>query len=90
MTDLPYGIQHKGQLVDLLGDGVPAWLAMLEPGGVLAFSWDATRHTRDEMIEMLFIAAPQLKPRNDGPYLQLGHVVDRVIKQRDVIVAALA
>lgn len=86
VTDLPYGIQHEGALVDLLGEALPVWAGLLQPGGALVFSWDATRLPRPEMIAAVESACP-LVVRDEPPYNQLAHRVDRVIKQRDVIVA---
>lgn len=88
VTDLPYNIQHNGELNDLLVSGLPAWAQVLAGGGVLAFSWDATRFPRDEMIELVQ-GSSDFVVFNDPPYNQLVHRVDRVIKQRDVIVARL-
>ena len=86
VTDLPYGIQHQGPLGELLTAGLPAWAGLLAEGGSLAFSWDATRFPRREMVALVESASP-LRVRNDPPYDRLGHRVDRVIKQRDVLVA---
>jgi len=86
VCDLPYGIQHGGPLADLLTPCLPAWKAILEPGGCIAFSWDATRFSRSEMIELVHAAAP-LQVVEHPPYDRLAHRVDRVIKRRDVIVA---
>lgn len=86
VTDLPYGIQHQGDLNDLLRGGLPAWGAVLDEGGVLAFAWESTRFPRDQMIALVENTGP-FAVLNDPPYDQLAHQVDRVIKQRDVIVA---
>jgi len=86
VCDLPYGIQHSGPLVDLLAPCLPAWAAILEPGGAIAFSWDATRFSRAEMIALVQAAAP-LQVVERPPYDCLAHRVDRVIKRRDVIAA---
>lgn len=86
IADLPYGIQHKGALQDLLTEALPIWNALLLPGGTLVFSWDATRFSRANMIEVVE-SASRLKVLDEPPYNQLAHRVDRVIKQRDVIVA---
>ena len=58
---------------------------MLLRGGSLVLAWDATRFTRPEMIGLVETAAP-LRVLNDPPYAGLAHRVDRVIKQRDVLV----
>ena len=86
VTDLPYGIQHNAPLADLLGRCLPAWAGVMEPGGALAFSWDATRATRDEMVALVEELSP-LRVVAEPPYGALEHRVDRVIKRRDVIVA---
>jgi hypothetical protein len=86
VCDLPYGIQHSGPLADLLTACLPAWAAILEPGGAIAFSWDSTRFSRADMIELVQAAAP-LQVVQQPPYDRVAHRVDRVIKRRDVIVA---
>jgi len=86
VTDLPYGIQHKGGLDDLLSEALPIWDSLLMPGGTLVFSWDSTRAPRQRMIELVEFAS-NLKVIDDNPYNQFVHQVDRVIKSRDVIVA---
>jgi len=65
---------------------LPVWTKMLTEGGTLVFAWDATRMPRDEM-RYLVESASDLIVLNAPPYNQLAHQVDRVIKQRDVIVA---
>jgi hypothetical protein len=86
VTDLPYGIQHGGPLDELLTEALPIWGEVLLPGGTLVFSWDASRFSRDEMIDLVE-AQSNLNVLNDSPYDQLSHRVDRVIKKRDIIVA---
>lgn len=86
VTDLPYGIQHQGKLVELLASALPVWANLLVRGGVLVFSWDASRFPRAEMVALVEATSP-LAVCNDPPYNELGHRVDRVIKQRDVLVA---
>lgn len=86
IADLPYGIQHQGQLRELLVAGLPVWASMLVPQGALTFAWDATRFPRAEMIALVENASP-LTVLNDPPYDQLAHRVDRVIKERDILVA---
>jgi hypothetical protein len=84
--DLPYGIQHRGELDSLLREALPAWAALLPPGGALALAWDATRFPRQEMLALAGEACP-LTVLNQPPYDALAHRVDRVIKRRDVLVA---
>jgi hypothetical protein len=84
VTDLPYGIQHRGPLSDLLTQALPVWMKLLLPGGALAMSWDSTRFQRKEMTTL--VASCGFSAMNNAPYDQLAHRVDRVIKQRDVVV----
>ena len=86
VTDLPYGIQHHGPLVALLDDALPVWAGLLLPGGALAFSWDATRFSREEMLAIVGREG-RLAVLHDPPYDALAHRVDRVIRRRDVLVA---
>lgn len=86
VTDLPYGVQHQGPLRELLSAALPVWAAMLQRSGALVFSWDATRFPRTEMVKLVEEASP-LAVRDEPPYNELAHRVDRVIKQRDVLVA---
>ena len=86
VTDLPYGIQHQAPLAALLTTRLPAWADLLQPGGAIAFSWDATRFSRAEMIELVEQVAP-LDVVQRPPYDAIAHRVDRVVKRRDVIVA---
>jgi SAM-dependent methyltransferase len=85
-ADLPYGIQHAGEARRLVADAVPAWERVLVPGAALALAWDATRLTRDTLAATVREHSG-LVVRDDGPYTQLEHRVDRVIKRRDVLVA---
>ena len=86
VTDLPYGIQHQAPLSTLLTARLPEWTDLLQPGGAIAFSWDATRFSRAEMIELVEQVAP-LDVIQRPPYDAVAHRVDRVVKRRDVIVA---
>ncbi len=84
--DLPYGIQHFGEVAALLTKALPSWERVLLPGGTLALAWNATRIERGALIELIE-RHTQLRVRNEPPYTQFAHAVDRVIKQRDIIVA---
>ena len=84
VTDLPYGIQHRGGVAALIEEALPVWAGMLQAGGAIVMSWDSTRFSRDEMIEMAS-SASALRVLADPPYDQMQHRVDRVIKQRDVV-----
>lgn len=86
ITDLPYGIQHNGPLIELLTHGLPVWTKLLPSGGTVVFAWDATRFERGEMVRLVESVAP-LAVLNTSPYDQLAHRVDRVIKRRDILVA---
>jgi SAM-dependent methyltransferase len=85
-ADLPYGIQHDGAARTLVAEAVGAWERTLLPGGALALAWDATRLSRAALRSALE-GSSSLAVRDDGPYAQLEHRVDRVIKRRDVLVA---
>jgi len=86
VTDLPYGIQHSRPLFDLLNGGLPVWASLLPAGGCLVMAWDATRFNRADMASLVS-AEPSLDVLERSPYDALAHRVDRVIKQRDVLVA---
>ncbi len=83
--DLPYGIQHVGEVAELLGRVLPVWEQMLFSGGTLALAWNATRIERPAMLD-LFARHTHLQVLDGPPYTQLAHAVDRVIKKRDIIV----
>lgn len=85
VTDLPYGIQHHGALAALLREALPVWAGMLQAGGAIVMAWDATRFSREEMIA-LASSASSMRALVDLPYDRMQHRVDRVIKQRDVVV----
>ncbi len=51
--DLPYGIQHFGEIAILLHEALPVWETMLLPGGTLALAWNATRIERTHMVNLL-------------------------------------
>lgn len=84
--DLPYGIQHFGEIADLLTRALPVWERMLLPGGTLALSWNATHVERAALIELVERNSG-LQVRNEPPYTEFAHAVDRVIKRRDILVA---
>jgi len=86
VSDLPYGIQHFGEIASLLQKALPVWETMLLPGGTLALAWNATRIERAHMVNLLK-EHTHLTIRDEPPYTQLAHAVDRVIKQRDILVA---
>ncbi|MEO1286981.1 MAG: hypothetical protein AAFV93_04380 [Chloroflexota bacterium] len=88
VTDLPYGIQHLADWQAMLEKALPAWADVLAEGGCLTFSWNATRFKREQMIDLVK-SVSEFRVRDTAPYNQLAHQVDRVIKQRDVLVANL-
>lgn len=89
VTDLPYGVQHKGSLETLLEAALPAWESLLLPGGTLTYSWESSRFPRERMVSMIQ-AHTTLNLLNEPPFDSLAHRVDRVIRKRDVIVARRA
>jgi hypothetical protein len=86
VADLPYGVQHFGEFAETLAAALPVWKKVLEPGGTITLSWESTRFPRAQIVEMIH-SVPELIVLDTPPYDQLAHQVDRVIKQRDVIVA---
>lgn len=89
VADLPYGIQHKGELTALLSQALPVWASLLPLSGALVFAWESKRLPRAEMIALVESVSP-LTVLDAPPYNMLAHRVDRVIKQRDVLVARLS
>jgi len=87
--DLPYGIQHFGEIAGMLSKALPVWESILLPGGAIALAWNATRIERTAMIDLVE-QQTQLRIRNDPLYTQFVHTVDRVIKKRDILVAVKA
>ena len=83
--DLPYGIQHFGEISSLLSKALPVWESLLYPGGTIALAWNATRIERAEMVGLLQLHT-QLQVCNVPPYTDFVHPVDRVIKRRDLLV----
>jgi hypothetical protein len=85
-ADLPYGIQHPGDAAELLAGCAATWERTLLPGAAAALSWDATRLSR-AAVRSAVCDHSTLTVREDGPYAELEHRVDRVIKRRDVLIA---
>jgi hypothetical protein len=85
VADLPYGIQHHGELTGLLSEALPVWSQLLLPGGAMALAWESTRFPREEMVALVE-SVGALSVLNDPPYTLLAHRVDRVIKNRDVLI----
>jgi hypothetical protein len=86
VADLPYGIQHHGELIALLTRALPVWASLLPPSGAMVLAWESRRYPREELVALVESVAP-LSVLNDPPYNAMAHRVDRVIKQRDVLVA---
>ncbi len=86
VADLPYGIQHFGEISGLLSKALPVWEDLLLPGGTLALAWNATRIERGAMVELVE-RQTRMRVRDEPPYTQMAHTVDRVIKKRDIVVA---
>ena len=86
VADLPYGIQHFGEISALLAQALPTWERLLLAGGSLALSWNATHIERAELVQYIE-ELTALRPRSEPPYTQFQHTVDRVIKKRDIVVA---
>jgi SAM-dependent methyltransferase len=93
-TDLPYGVQHGargGEAAtlsrrpgELLRAALPAWRAVLRPGGGLAVSWNVRVLARDELLALVVDGGFELPDLGDD--VAFSHRVDRVIT-RDVVVA---
>lgn len=86
VADLPYGVQHFGQFAETLAAALPVWQKVLEPGGTITLAWESARIRRAKIVDLIH-SVPALVVQDGPPYDQLAHQVDRVIKQRDVIVA---
>lgn len=85
VSDLPYGIQHQGQVQRLLEEGVPEWSKALVPGGTMALAWEASHNRRDAVINLVE-QHPGLHVVTTPPHDALEHPVDRQIKRRDILV----
>jgi 16S rRNA G966 N2-methylase RsmD len=97
VADLPYGIQHAGKqaavggktqaqsdLKALLGAVLPAWAALLKPGGAAVFSFNTHTLSVEAAAELCqrHGLVPQLQP----PYAGYAHRVDQGIR-RDLVAA---
>ncbi len=89
VSDLPYGIQHFGEIAGVLSKALPVWESILLTGGTVALAWNATHIERAAMVELIE-RYTQLRVCNDPPFTQFAHTVDRVIKKRDILVAVKA
>ena len=85
VTDFPYGVQHRGLVIDLLTRGLHAWLRSLRKGATLVLVWDQRTLSREELIHLLQ-GLGDVEPLDDPPWNRFVHPVDRVIKRRDILV----
>jgi SAM-dependent methyltransferase len=92
VTDAPYGVQHGSRTaakglarapLDLLGDAVGVWAALLRPGGAIGIAWNTLVARREDLTGIL--AGSGLEPLGQPPYLSFRHRVDQAIV-RDVVV----
>lgn len=86
VADLPYGIQHHGQVEEFFQEVVPRWADALLPGGTLALAWEASRLERPEAIGLVERSRRGLRVIDEPPFDTLAHQVDRAIKRRDILV----
>lgn len=86
VADLPYGIQHGGKITDLLTEALPVWSSLVLPGGTIVISWESSRFRRNDMMALIN-KIPSIKVFQGNVYDNMSHRVDRVIKERDIIVA---
>jgi SAM-dependent methyltransferase len=92
VTDAPYGVQHGSRAaaglqrspLDLLRAALPAWLALLRPGGAVGISWNTRVARREQAAEALQAAG--LEVLDGGAWSGFRHRVDQAIV-RDVLVA---
>ena len=85
IADLPYGIQHQGQIVRFLEEALPRWASLLLPGGTIVLAWEASAPRRSGAVALVERHA-NLTVVSASPYDALEHRVDRQIKRRDVLV----
>lgn len=81
VADLPYGIQHVGEVADLVDQVVAVSDAVLTGDGVAVLAWNASRIALDDLVGRVDLRRFDLEPSDD-----LAHRVDRVIKRREVLV----
>ena len=65
---------------------IAVWESLLPPSGALVLAWESRRVPRPELTDLIQ-SISDLVVLSEPPYGQMAHRVDRVIKQRDVIVA---
>ena len=94
VADLPYGVQHGARSGEastlsrrpdrLLADALPAWRAVLRPGGAMALSWNVRVLRREALLDLVVGAG--LEVPGLGEDVVFSHRVDRTIT-RDIVVA---
>jgi SAM-dependent methyltransferase len=93
VTDAPYGVQHGSQQtsgklargpLEMLREALPAWHAVLRPGGALGIAWNTRVAQRARLGELLSEAG--LVVQSSAFYEGFAHTVDHAIL-RDLIVA---
>lgn len=92
VTDLPYGVQHGAHAGeartrrphDLLASALPAWRAVLRPGGAAGISWNDRVLRRGELTDLMVEAGFEVSDVGGGG--EFVHRVDRTIT-RDLVVA---
>lgn len=92
VCDLPYGVQHGSRGGDalarspeqLLTGALPAWRAVLRPGGGVALAWNTRTMHRAALVEQLRDGG--LEPIEGLDDVSFVHRVDRSIT-RDVVLA---
>ncbi len=95
VTDLPYGVQHRGAAGDgatdderetasLMERVLPVWHRHLRPGGSLCLAWNTKRASRKDLSSVLVNGG--FAPITIAGGFSMRHVVDASI-DRDVIVA---
>ncbi len=85
VADFPYGVQHRGLVIDLITRGMNAWLRCLRKGATLVLVWDQRTLAREEIIRLIQ-GLGNLEALDTPPWNQFVHPVDRVIKKRDILV----
>jgi len=96
VTDLPYGVQHGSRSAarglargpaELLAAALPAWVALLRPGGAVGLAVNTHTAPRAETVAALALAGLEvLDGEGHEAYRGFRHRVDSSI-DRDVVVA---
>lgn len=90
VTDLPYGVQHKGGLKGqmtsmpaLLKSAAPAWKKVLKPGGVIVIAYNTHHFDRLEVDEVFIKEG--FKCLKEDVYGRFEHWVEQAVN-RDLLV----